>query len=301
MMFFLVFVYTVKDKKDWQIVINSLALLLAWLFTVAMYQNFTDWNYIAAYNFPNIKRLTGPFAYPNALSLLIAPLTSFFAALWLYNKNKISNWHYLLLFVFGLSLAIMTVSQGAMVAIGISLFIMLILAKKIRKWGIILLAITILFLPFFLAKIDFNPQLNLESSSLDIRFNQWHETRQMLGDNFLLGSGLGAYQKALEPYHQNEWLEIYLYPHNIFLNFWTEMGIFGLFIFIGIMIYVISLLKNISKSKNYLIWPLAMMWLTWAIHGLVDVPYFKNDLSILFFIMLAFTFLLAKNKQNVQV
>ena len=219
LMFFLVFIYTVKDKKDWKVIINSLGLLLAWLFTVAMYQNFTNWNYINAYNFPNVKRLTGPFAYPNALSLITAPLTALFAGLWIYTKDKLLNWHYLILFIFGVSLAIMTVSQGAISAIGFALFLALILAKKIRKIGISIIVLGLISILLVLPSIDINPELNLQSSSLDIRLNQWQETSDLLADNFLLGVGLNGYQAALQNYHQTEWLEIYLYPHNIFLNF----------------------------------------------------------------------------------
>jgi O-antigen ligase len=301
LMFFLVFVYTVKDRKDWQVITNSLGLLLAWLFVVAMYQNFTDWNYIRAYNFPNVKRLTGPFAYPNALSLLTAPLTAFFAGLWLRSKDKMLNWHYGLLFIFGLSLAIMTVSQGAMVAIIFSIVLALILAKKVRKIGISLIIVAFIVGLFILPKINFNPDLNLQSSSLDIRFNQWQETGDFLSNNFLLGSGLGGYQLALETYHQTQWLEIYLYPHNIFLNFWTELGSLGLIIFISLMFYVVCSIKKIFKTKNDLAWPLTMMWLTWFVHGLVDVPYFKNDLALLFFTMLAFTLIISKHKKDVKI
>jgi len=312
LMFFLVFVYTVKNKvngearegglghkKDWTVIINSLALLLAWLFTVAMYQNFTTWNYIDAYNFPNVKRLTGPFAYPNALSLLTAPLTALFAGLWIYTKDKLFNWHYLILFIFGLVLAIMTVSQGAMLAIIFSLFLALILAKKLRKIAIPVIILGLISILLVLPKIDINPELNLQSSSLDIRLNQWQETSALLADNFLLGTGLNGYQNALEAYHHTEWLEIYLYPHNIFLNFWIEIGLLGLLVFISLIIYVILLLKDIFKANNNLAWPLSMMWLTWFVHGLVDVPYFKNDLSVLFFILLGLTILAVRdNKSN---
>ena len=300
LMFFLVFIYTVKDQKDWRVIINSLGLLLAWLFTVAMYQNFTDWNYIGAYNFPNVRRLTGPFAYPNALSLLTAPLAAFFFGLWLYSKEKLFNWYYLLLFIFGTSLAIMTVSQGAVVAIVFSLFLALILAKRWYKYGLAILLVLALGFLLITSTLDFNPSLNLQSSSLDIRFNQWQETMRLLGDNFFLGAGLNGYQKALVYYHQNNWLEIYLYPHNIFLNFWTEMGILGLIIFMSLIIYILYLLKKIFKAKNYLALALTMLWSTWLIHGLVDVPYFKNDLSVLFFMMLGLTFLVANNKKDVQ-
>jgi O-antigen ligase len=135
----------------------------------------------------------------------------------------------------------------------------------------------------------FNPNLDLSASSLEIRSSQWQETALMLKDNFIFGSGLNAYQKTMEKYHQNDWLEIYLYPHNIFLNFWVELGLFGLLVFLSLMVFIFISLRNLFKTKNILAWPLSLTWLIWFIHGLVDVPYFKNDLSILFFIFLVLT------------
>jgi len=60
-------------------------------------------------------------------------------------------------------------------------------------------------------------------------------------------------------------------------------------------LYIIKVLYNLFKQKNNLAWPLTLVWLTWFVHGLVDVPYFKNDLSLLFFIFLALT-VLAQDK-----
>jgi len=289
MMFLLVFVYSVKGIRDLKFIIVCLMMLLLWLFEIAMYQNFTNYNYLLAYNFPHIKRLTGPFLYPNALSLLTAPLAALFSGLWIYSKDKLQNIHYLVLAIMGVVLAVLSVSQGAILAIGISLFLCLILAKKWYKYGIAILLVLALGVLLIVSTLDFNPRLNLQSSSLDIRFNQWQETRTMLSDNFVLGSGLAGYQNALKPYHQTDWLEIFLYPHNIFLNFWTELGIFGLILFLLFLVYIICSLRNLFLEKNILAWPLSLAWSTWFIHGLVDVPYFKNDLSILFFIFLALT------------
>jgi len=86
----------------------------------------------------------------------------------------------------------------------------------------------------------------------------------MLKDGRLItGAGLANYQATVEPYHTqgifikdfsdpdaqrklvfNEayrmahWqpLEIYLYPHNLVLNFWSELGLAGLLLFIWIIL-----------------------------------------------------------------
>ena len=296
-MFFILFVYLVKDKNDLKIIIRSLGILVAWLFTVALYQNFSSWNFIAAYNYPNVVRLTSVFSYPNALSLLTAPLAMFFFGLWSTVKNKKDKWWYLLVALMSLSLAYLALSEGALVALLFSLFIYLILVKKIRKISIpifIILLVATFFSPLakypniFWQQLS-KPGANLEASSLEIRSWQWQETGLMLQDNFVWGSGINGYQVAMEKYHQVEWIEIYLYPHNIFLNFWAELGLFGLLIFFALIFYISASLKSLFDQKNKYAWALSLAWLTWFVHGLVDVPYFKNDLSILFFILLALT------------
>ena len=111
----------------------------------------------------------------------------------------------------------------------------------------------------------------------------------MLKDNFITGAGVDGYQSIMNQYHKIDWLEVYLYPHNIFLNFWSEIGLFGLLIFLSLFVYIIYLLKILFKKKHKLSLALSMSWSVWFIHGLVDVPYFKNDLSVLFFILFALT------------
>ena len=305
MMFFLVFMYSVKSRADIRIIVKALGLLVVWLLVVVLYQNFSSWNFIPAYNSPNIKRLTGVFAYPNALALLTAPIAALFFGLWVYSKNKFREIIYLVIFIAGFVLAVLARSDGAVLALTISVIFWLILAKKVRKFGVPLLIIIALIAAVVLpinkhiptTKPSLNPELNLQSNSLDIRLNQWQETAGMLQDNFIFGLGIAGYQCGLAAYHQTQWLEIYLYPHNIFLNFWTELGLFGVIVFLLMLMSIACLLKDIFDKHSYWAWPLSMMWLTWFVHGLVDVPYFKNDLSILFFIMLGLTIVIQQHKK----
>jgi putative inorganic carbon (HCO3(-)) transporter len=308
LLFCLIFVYTVKTKKDLRLIINALGILVAWLWVVAIYQNFTTWNFLPAYNFPNIKRLTAVFSYPNALGLLVAPLASLFAGLWLTSQDKKRDILYATVFVLGFSSALLARSEGAIGGVVVSLIIWLILAKKVRKFGLPLAIISLLIFFLFASgaeKINsfkqqlFFPQLDLQATSLEIRSSQWQEAWQLLQPNFWAGAGLNGYQLAVAPYHHETWLEVYLYPHNLFLNFWVELGLFGLLVFWGFLIYIINLLKKLFLAKNNLAWPFLLMWLTWFVHGLVDVPYFKNDLSVLFFILFLLTFLAQKHRLDI--
>ena len=137
----------------------------------------------------------------------------------------------------------------------------------------------------------FNPGVSLEITSLEIRSHLWNSTWQSIKDNYLLGIGLRNFKGTMINYHKIDWLEIYPHPHNIFLNIWLELGLFGLIVFLFIIKQIFISLQEMLRRNNKMFYPLALAWLTLLIHGLVDLPYFKNDLSILFFILLGLTIL----------
>lgn len=163
-----------------------------------------------------------------------------------------------------------------------------------------------------------------------IRRQQWKETIQMLSDGrYISGAGLSNYQEAVKTFHQEgifvknddpDWyrkvvwndeykkkvwqpVEIYMYPHNIFLNFWTEIGLLGALLFtwlIGRYFYeAIRLQSKLDRAARMMALGLIGAMSALCIHGLVDVPYFKNDLSVLFWLLIALLGILKiKRKQN---
>ena len=93
-----------------------------------------------------------------------------------------------------------------------------------------------------------------------------------------------------------------MYPHNIFLNFWTEIGLFGALIFFYLLAKAIFIALSLTvnyiradRPEKYLSLGLMSALIVIIIHGLVDVPYFKNDLSAMFWVFLAFIGLLNFN------
>ena len=119
----------------------------------------------------------------------------------------------------------------------------------------------------------------LQDSSGLVRRAQWSETLTMLADRPFLGAGLNGYPAALAPYHDATFYEIFQYPHEIFLNSWSELGLIGL---IALFIGAILVARTTWRRKDeVLVLAFAVAILTMTIHGLVDVPFFKNDLAIL--------------------
>jgi O-antigen ligase len=114
----------------------------------------------------------------------------------------------------------------------------------------------------------------------------WGETWQMLKDHWFLGAGLTGYQTALVPYHQAKYLEIFLYPHNFVLNFWVELGLLGLLTFLYIIgkFFYLGFKIQDSRFKKLLANTLIAVMVVILVHGLVDVPYFKNDLAVMWWV-----------------
>jgi O-antigen ligase len=83
-----------------------------------------------------------------------------------------------------------------------------------------------------------------------------------------------------------------MYPHNIFLNFWSELGILGALLFCWIIAKFLWQSSRFfwtqkDNPERYIALGLMTSMIVIVIHGLVDVPYFKNDLSVLFWISIA--------------
>jgi len=140
-----------------------------------------------------------------------------------------------------------------------------------------------------------NPKLSkltAPRSSLESRITIWHSASRILKDNPIFGIGQGnfqdkylEYQKYFPPYL--EWAVPQ--PHNLYLAFWLESGILGISGFLLIIIVwiknITSEIKNQKNSRTLLAATLLSIILYILIHGLVDTPYWKNDLSVIFWII----------------
>lgn len=324
-----------ERKFIWPLAISAITISL-----VAVFQQITGlfifndfWALISQ------RRVTSVFAYPNAVGLYLAPIIFLsFGLLSSYaRKTKlltaIKKIFLILVILSALAAIVFARSEGALIAIIGSSFIIAILANKhSRRIALGLMIIVIVSASLYSPVGKYvEKKATLMDLSGQIRRQQWIETIDMLSQGRLLsGAGLNNYQSAVTPYHQegifvknddpefqrhvvwnaeyraSVWqpVEIYLYPHNIFLNFWTEITLFGALLFmwlIGRYYYdAILLLKSLGREKRNLVLGLIGAMSAIFIHGLVDVPYFKNDLAIIFWLIIALIGLMKiKNKKTV--
>jgi len=304
-LFFLVLVSVIKTKKQ---IIN---LFGAWALSglaVAVISLF----YLAAGDLTYDGRLSAFFLSPNHLAMYLAP--AFLILLFfLLKNNKVSSIKYQVLSIIFLITIIIplyfTFSYGAFLGVaGAALCFFLLCFNRgsggfsyqrkmaTRLFSGIILCLFIILLLFSFSSDKFQQVADSQNrSSFHSRLMIWNSAKEILKDNFVFGIGPGTFQEVYLSY-ADRFDEPYLewavpQPHNIFLAFWLQTGIIGLAGFILILIWFFgSALKNRNTIHNpehsgQFTIPIILM-IYFLIHGLVDTTYWKNDLSLMFWILL---------------
>lgn len=227
-------------------------------------------------------RLQAFYNSPNYLAMFLAP--SIFIGLYLF---KIRN-HIMIFSLFLISFIIyLTYSYVTWISIILSLIVVNFITKKLNK-KFILISLFIFFLSF-LTQINNSKLKDIfsERSSLNSRIMIWKSSALILKDNFVFGIGPGnfqfkylEYQKYFPPYL--EWAVPQ--PHNLYLAFWLQGGIVGFFGFILLIFYWLK--ETAKKAKNSLISAVLLGIMIYILlHGILDTTYWKNDLSLIFWII----------------
>lgn len=283
--YFVLLASMMKTRDDRRVLVTTFIALAVVLALWAAFQFLTNigipypWNTVL-----EKRRATGPFPFPNALSLISAPIAALCIGLALRTDgSRIMNPWLLWLGVASATIAtILAKSVGGSLAILAALFIALLWNARTR-WPAILTAILALLVVWFTPALSgpVTSTLTFNEWSGKVRLVIWKETWTMLKDHPVLGAGFGAYPDVIRPYHAATYIEIFQYPHNILLNVWSETGLPGVAVF---TLICITWFKR-TRERRWTALPLVAM----LVHGLVDVPYFKNDLAILFWTLAALT------------
>jgi len=337
---FILFVNTFNTKEKILKAVSALAFSSIVVSLFAAYQSLTgDFISNAFWAQALERRATSLYPYPNAVGLYLAPLLCVFVGGFFttFKEHKNRAVLYATAAIVSLCAILFARSDGALFALVTAAFVSLIVANnktRIIAACLAVLAAGTLWFSLPLRNYVFE-RANLQDFSGQVRRLQWRETLKMLDNGKkLTGAGLTKYKEAVSPYHQDgffynkeklpleefnarvatdeafrksHWqpLEIYLYPHNVFLNFWTELGFLGMLVFCWIVLkyarFGVVELKSLQQKKDIFAWlvlGLLAAMLTIIIHGLVDVPYFKNDLAIMFWLLVSFVGVLHLSKKT---
>ncbi|OGH92213.1 MAG: hypothetical protein A2479_02100 [Candidatus Magasanikbacteria bacterium RIFOXYC2_FULL_39_8] len=310
---FLILITTAKNKLNKNISISQclnvnnilFALILCGLATsiLAIYQHSTGW--MVPYAFwqnRNTFRVTGWYGYPNAVALFVTPLvpfTLYFAVQFFYKikgvesiKYKVKKYTYTLFFLlstFSFIFAILYAkSTGGLIGLAAGIGILLLVYKKTRWPTLIIGLVGFVSLVSLPGSNPIKQEVLAQDRSGQIRIAMWGEALALLSDRPILGAGLQSYVDRIVPYHtqvNGENIEIFHLQHNLFISLWVNIGVIGLFGFVWILVsisgiqYVIFKQHKKIPTLNYF---LISSILIIVVMGLVDTPYMKNDLAILF-------------------
>ena len=285
LLFSFILVQKTKDQKDIENILKTLYFSAFTVTRVAL-------EYFFYGHFTYDGRLEAFWSSPNYLAMFLAP--SVFIGAWIIKQGIWSNMKKIIL-SFSLLILIfiifLTFSYATWIAILFSLLLVLFLTKNLSRKFIIISSL-IIFIAF-LTQIN-NPKLKnifSERSSFESRIIIWKSSALMLRNNFIFGIGPGnfqnkylEYQKYFPPYL--EWAVPQ--PHNLYLAFWLQGGIAGLSGFILLIFYWLK--KTIravgSNQKNSAVLAVLLGIIIYILlHGLFDTTYWKNDFSLIFWII----------------
>ena len=238
------------------------------------------------------RRVTSVFPFPNAVGLWLGPISILMLGVALKEWEEAKEarrrpWKAVVaLFITGSAWCAIwwSKSEAALLSIAICIGIVLWVWIKHQRfhqarWIAVALILPIIYIATKIKTLQ--PLLEkvlLQDSSGQTRLFIWQETFAFLRDHWFFGAGLGGYPKAIIPYHAHTFLERFQYPHQIFLNVWVELGLIGLTLTLcGMILFW----RSRRLDPPWITFWISLVFVQMMIHGLVDVPYFKNDLAVL--------------------
>ena len=235
------------------------------------------------------KRALSFFVHPNFYALWCAPLLALLIPDLLERVKRIGlrvKWPIVGWLIGAIGL-LLSLSRSGWLGLAAAVLVYLIFAadKKIRKiiFGAIVAIIIIVFavpnlrwrviLPFYGEK------------SAVSRISLWRDGLSGVKDAPILGLGLNGFAKDYGYLNTDPNLDTHNFPHNIFLDLWVETGLIGLISLIGLITYYIY--TGLKNRRDIFALGVALFLIAIIFQGLVDNPYFKNDLALVFWIVLA--------------
>jgi len=245
------------------------------------------------------------FDSPNQLAMFLGPV--FLIGILRFNLSKLLRLNLreglsaVSILLVGINLYL-TNSFGAWVAVGLafSAVFWLKYSKKEQRAGLVifLLILLILFGWIGISKYKNIERLG-ERSSLASRMMIWKSAGLMLKNNLLFGIGPGnfqnkylEYQKYFPPYL--EWAVPQ--PHNLFLAWWLEAGFLGLLGFILLLVQFFRDNKKAIRANRETALVCFGIILYFIFHGLVDTTYWRNDMAVVFWIVVMVNLYLSQSK-----
>lgn len=228
----------------------------------------------------------------NSFALVMVPLVAVAAALVLYSTDRRDRIASAIFLAIAVPATLLSFSRGGLVAL-LVIGILLALTHPARLVLLPVIAVgglAVSLVPPIASRLAHEVDFNDPHNSLVARFHLWGATLRMLRDHPIFGTGISGFKAVIERYRGGTYTEDLIYPHNIVLNFWSETGLLGLAAFAWIFVQAVRVSwtawRAATGSWKALQLGVLLMLVGIVVHGLVDVPYWKNDLALEFWVLL---------------
>jgi O-antigen ligase len=295
-LFFLIFINSVKTGGDKKIILWSLGISTLVISILAIIQKFNGFG-IAQPGWMNeaTRRVTSIFTSPNAIGLYLGPIVSIYLGWILQNRKKYFENLIKILIIALAGLAILfAVSQGTYLGLMAGIIFLAWFGWDKKKTAILLLLCLVIIFATPNLRDKIWPTVTFRDASGQNRLILIEMSKNYLSanaKNFVFGAGIFGFSELQDQTRDPLKMEALLYPHNIFLNFWLDIGLVGLIGFIWLIVnFFYKGFKKITYENKWLTLGIMAAMVTIIIHGLVDVPYLKNDLAIIFWVIIGLLF-----------
>lgn len=229
---------------------------------------------------------------PNAVALYLVPLIGIAASLFLYDRARWVRPVSALFLAIALGATFLSLSRGGYLALAVMALILAIVNRY--RWfllpAVVLVGAAMSRVPAIASRLAHEVNLSDPNNTFVSRVDLWQATLRMLRDHPILGTGVFGFARSIQPYRGGVYEENLIYPHNIVLNMWTETGLLGLGSFLWLLVQAFRVSWT-GWTSGPAAWRAIQLGIVLAmvaiiVHGLVDVPYFKNDLALEFWTFL---------------
>ncbi len=227
----------------------------------------------------------------NEVAMFLEPPAAFATALVLFSDQRRDRRLALAWAIFLGAALLLTFSRGAYLALAVFAILTLITVRPDLRKPLLAIAVVAAALVVITIVVASNTPL-MESRFSYVALNYTLQTRsiiylatwQMLTAHPILGLGLGGYLYVLHGFPE-------IYPHDAYLAFWAELGLLGLLAFVVILGGLLwrgwRALPIAAGFERALLWGALGSFVLWGVHGIFDTPYWKNDMSVEFWLVAA--------------
>lgn len=225
----------------------------------------------------------------NSVALYLEPPLAFAAGVALFDESPRLRWLGRLAAALILAGALMTLSRGfygaLLVPLAMAVFSLPSWRARFASTAAILLAGAV-----FLSIPLIRARLATVQFSILLRDSLYQQAFHVLSQRPIFGAGISGYPLRAAPFRPPT-QTVELYPHNLWLTTWSELGLLGVVafavIFFGLVWRGLATMNRTTGLTRAVIWGAVGALLLYTVHGMVDSPYWKNDLSVEFWFIAA--------------